>query len=64
MKRRALIKHLKKHNCSLLREGAKHSIWINNITGQQTTIPRHREIAEDFAKEICKQLGIPFPKKG
>ena len=60
MKRLDLLKHLAKHNCELLREGANHSIYLNNDNSRQTAIPRHREIGENTGREICKQLGIPL----
>jgi predicted RNA binding protein YcfA (HicA-like mRNA interferase family) len=46
MKRSALIRHLAKHGCKLLREGGRHSIWKNTKTGEITAIPRHVEIKE------------------
>lgn len=59
MKRRQLLNHLKKHDCVLHREGSKHPVYINTKTGKQTTVPRHAEIGNIIAREICKQLGIP-----
>lgn len=58
MKRRQLIKHLEACGCKLYDEGAKHSKFRNTATGKKTTIPRHNEIDNDFAKDVCKQLGI------
>ena len=40
----ALIQHLTKHGCILLREGANHSVYANPANGQQTTVGRHREL--------------------
>ena len=59
MKRIALIRHLKKHGCHLIREGGKHSIWGNMELNVKTTVPRHTEIKNQLAKDICKDLGIP-----
>lgn len=59
MKRRQLVDHLKKHGCVLYRQGRKHPVFINTKTGEQTTVPRHTEIGNIIAREICKQLGIP-----
>jgi len=59
MKRKQLIKHLNAHNCVLKREGSKHSIFENLITGKKNAIPRHAEIEDMFCNEICKQLGVP-----
>jgi mRNA interferase HicA len=61
MKRRQLLNHLKKYGCQLHREGAKHPVYQNRVTGKRTTVPRHREIDNITAREICKQLQIPPP---
>jgi hypothetical protein len=58
MKRSKLLKHLKKHGASLLREGSKHSIFQKDQLKSQ--IPRHNEIVDELARKICKDLGIPF----
>jgi predicted RNA binding protein YcfA (HicA-like mRNA interferase family) len=60
MKTNVLLKHLKNHNCILLREGGNHSIWINMDNKLQTSVPRHPNINEITAKKICKQLNIPI----
>ncbi|MFQ3574651.1 MAG: type II toxin-antitoxin system HicA family toxin [Thermodesulfovibrionales bacterium] len=63
MKRRELIRHLERYGCILLREGAKHSCYINlTDTSKSTTIPRHAEISDLLVIKICRQLGIPTPK--
>ncbi|MBO6079434.1 MAG: type II toxin-antitoxin system HicA family toxin [Bacteroidales bacterium] len=59
MKRQLLIQHLTAHNCVLLREGKKHSLYKNTSNGKSTSVPRHPDIQEITVKEICKQLGIP-----
>jgi mRNA interferase HicA len=59
MKRENFLKHLRANGCSLLREGANHSIYINTKNGKQTTIPRHNELDELICKIICKQLEVP-----
>jgi predicted RNA binding protein YcfA (HicA-like mRNA interferase family) len=53
------VKHLESCGCELYEEGAKHSKFRNLQTGEKTTVPRHKEIDDDFAKDICKQLRIP-----
>ncbi len=63
MKRRALLKHLKKHGCQLLREGGKHSVYWNPTNGRLSTVPRHAEIADVLARKICRDLGIPDIKR-
>ncbi len=58
MKRNDLLKHLRKHGASLLREGSRHSIFHK---GQlKTQIPRHNEIIDELARKICKDLNVPF----
>jgi len=62
MKRNDFLKHLKTHNCNLIREGGNHSWFINPITGNHTAVPRHTELSNLLCKIICKQLEIPSPK--
>ena len=59
MKRADLVRHLESHGCQLLREGGKHTVYINRGTRKVTTVPRHREINEHLARKICKDLEIP-----
>jgi len=59
VKRVDLIRHLKDHGCELLREGGKHSFWINTVNGKRSPVPRHTEIKDTTANGICKQLDIP-----
>lgn len=59
MKRSDLIKYLRKYDCSLQREGANHSIFINKANKKQAIVGRHQEISNLLCKKICKQLGIP-----
>jgi mRNA interferase HicA len=56
VKRRDLIRHLEEHGFYLLREGANHSIYTNNLK----TIPvkRHKLMDRITANEICKQAGL------
>ncbi|HLC64240.1 MAG TPA: type II toxin-antitoxin system HicA family toxin [Patescibacteria group bacterium] len=59
MKRIELIRHLLKHGCIFVREGANHSIFFNPLLKRVSTVPRHNEIHDLLAKKICKDLGIP-----
>ena len=56
VKRRDLIKHLEENGFRLIREGANHAIFSNNIK----TIPvkRHRVFDRITANELCKQAGL------
>ena len=58
MKRNQLVKHLRKHGASLLREGSRHTIYQKGQFKSQ--IPRHNEIVDELARKICTDLGIPF----
>jgi hypothetical protein len=59
MKRIELIKHLQENNCVLEREGTNHTLYRNLLTDKISSIPRHTEIGNILANEICKQLAIP-----
>ena len=61
MKRRDLLRHLEKHDCEFLREGANHTIYVNRRAQKSSAIPRHREIIDFLAQKICKDLDIPKP---
>ncbi len=61
MKRRELIRHLEAHGCELLREGAKHSIYVNRAQRKTSALPRHNDINDFLARKICRDLGIPEP---
>jgi predicted RNA binding protein YcfA (HicA-like mRNA interferase family) len=61
MKRQDLIRHLEAHGCYLLREGGKHSIYVNPANNRTSAVPRHREINEFLAMKICRDLGVPSP---
>ena len=57
MKKRALTKHLHRHGCVRLRQG-KHEWWVNEHSGERTSVPRHTEIPDVLAKKICRDLGL------
>jgi len=59
MKRLDLIRHLELHGCALLREGGRHSVYVNRVARKSSTVPRHREINDYLARKICKDLQIP-----
>lgn len=61
MKRTALLKHLRRHGCVLLREGRSHSLWRNPITGESEAVPRHTEVDDKLGRKICRGLSIPDP---
>ena len=61
MKRNKLIKYLSNHDCELVREGSRHSIWKNTASGKLTAVPRHSEIKNLMIRKICKDLDIEKP---
>jgi hypothetical protein len=63
MKRRDFISHLSNEGCIIYREGAKHTIVLNQENGHLAAIPRHREIPIILARKICRQLDISLPKE-
>jgi mRNA interferase HicA len=62
MKREALLRHLRRHGCDLLREGGRHSWWDNTNDRKRSAIPRHSEIDDNLARQICEDLGVPRVK--
>jgi hypothetical protein len=62
MKRVDLLRHLHRHGCTLLREGARHSLFVNRARRKSSTVPRHREINDFLAYKICRDLEIPEPQ--
>lgn len=61
MKRKALLRYLEVHGCTLLREGANHSVFVNKQNKKVSTVPRHTDINDFLAKKICRDLEIPTP---
>jgi predicted RNA binding protein YcfA (HicA-like mRNA interferase family) len=64
MNRRALLKHLGRHGCVLVREGRRHTIVMNPANGTESQVPRHREVKPGTVRGICKDLGIEPPSEG
>jgi mRNA interferase HicA len=62
MKRRELLEHLHNQGCVFIREGSRHSWWQNPAQNKRSSVPRHTEIADQLARKICRDLGIPFSK--
>ncbi|HEY4498533.1 MAG TPA: type II toxin-antitoxin system HicA family toxin [Candidatus Paceibacterota bacterium] len=61
MKRADFIQHLRRSRCRFVREGAKHSVFLNPSNEFMSTVPRHSEIKTFLAQKICKDLGISAP---
>lgn len=58
MKRRDLVRQLEAAGCEFVRHGRRHDLYRNPVTGAQTAVPRHREVAETLCEAIRKQLGV------
>jgi mRNA interferase HicA len=56
MKRKDPIKKLSALGCVFVRHGSNHDLYRNPSTGRKQPIPRHREIDENLAKHILKEL--------
>lgn len=59
MKRTKLIAYIEGCGCWFEREGSRHSLYINPKNDHSSAVPRHREITDQLAEKICKDLGIP-----
>ncbi len=59
MKRIDLIRHAELFDCKIIREGARHTVIRNLVSGRKSAIPRHNEISDFLARKICKDLWIP-----
>jgi hypothetical protein len=59
IKRRDLVRHLARHGCHRVRQGARHEVWTDAAGERRSTVPRHREIPRRTAHTICDQLGVP-----
>ena len=62
MKRSALLRHLRKHGCVFVREGANHYWRANPAQHKRSSVPRHSEIVDQLRRKICRDLGVPFTK--
>jgi hypothetical protein len=49
---------MQRQGCRLIREGGRHTIYINPANGAKAPVPRHVEIDNRLAKKICEQLSI------
>jgi len=61
MKRRELLRHLTAQGCRFLREGSRHSLYLNPLSNKVSAVPRHSEIGDFLARKICRDLNIPEP---
>ncbi|MBI4600131.1 type II toxin-antitoxin system HicA family toxin [Candidatus Uhrbacteria bacterium] len=53
MKRKDLILYLLQNGCTHIREGGRHSVFLNPLYQKTSTVPRHNEIDTFLGKKIC-----------
>ncbi|MDO8593822.1 MAG: type II toxin-antitoxin system HicA family toxin [bacterium] len=63
MKRADFIRHLRQSGCEFVREGAKHSVFLNPANNFTSTVPRHNEIEPFLTRKICRDLGVSAPHR-
>jgi len=63
IKRRDLEAHLRRLGCAFHRHGGSHDIWVNLVNGNDSAVPRHREIPLGTVRSICKDLGVPVLRR-
>jgi predicted RNA binding protein YcfA (HicA-like mRNA interferase family) len=56
MKQADLVRLLLRKGVVFVRHGANHDWYKNPLTGVSEAVPRHREIKEQLAKKIIKNL--------
>src|SRR3989344_3976811 len=64
MKRLKLITYLNRCGCVFLREGTRHTLFINPLLDKVSSVPRHREVDDLLAEKICKDLGVKSRSNG
>ena len=62
MKKKKLTKYLRAQGCAQ-RGGKKHERWENLQSEEVSYVPRHVEIKDSLANQICIELGIARIKK-
>jgi len=63
MKRSKLISYLNRCGCVFLREGTRHTLFVNSLFDKISSVPRHKEIDDLLAEKICKDLGVKSIRK-
>ena len=61
MKRIDFIRHLEAQGCEFLRDGSKHTVYVNRQTQKTSTVPRHREINDLLVRKICRDFQVDAP---
>ena len=58
MKQSDLIRIITGNGAVFIRHGSNHDWYRNPVTGVSEAIPRHREIKEQLAKKIIRNLSM------
>jgi mRNA interferase HicA len=61
VRRRELVRHLEENGCRELREGSRHTMYVNPRQRKVSAVPRHTEINDVLARKICRDLKTPEP---
>jgi predicted RNA binding protein YcfA (HicA-like mRNA interferase family) len=61
VKRHELVRHLEENGCRELREGSRHTIYVNPRQKKVSAVPRQTEINDILARKICRDLEIHEP---
>jgi len=56
-----LVRHLEAYGCKVLREGGRHTVYVNRVARKSSSVPRHRDINDYLARKICRDLEVPEP---
>jgi predicted RNA binding protein YcfA (HicA-like mRNA interferase family) len=56
MKRNDFIRILEEHGMVFFRNGSKHDIFRQSVTGKKISVPRHGEIDNILVKEILNEI--------
>ena len=62
MKTKEFVKFLNRQHCLLIRKGSNHSIFQNQKNKKISSVPRHKEVKNNLARKICRDLEIPSPE--
>ena len=45
----------------MLREGSRHTLYVNRAEQKTAPIPRHQEVKTMVARQVCRLLRVPEP---
>jgi hypothetical protein len=53
---------LESHGCEVLREGARHTVYVNRSAWKSSSVPGHGETNEFLARKTWRELEVQWPK--